>query len=99
MKRVIDTLGDVPHLVNMVEGGGKTPVLPVKELEAIGFDIAIYPGTPWMAAIKAMQTVLRELKDKGTTEGVHDQMVSFQEIFEIVGYSHYKELEKRFSAV
>lgn len=98
MKRVVDELGDVPQFVNMVEGGGKTPILPVKELQEIGFSIAIYPATPWMAAIKAMQTVLAELKATGTTDAVADQMVSFKEMFEIVGYSHYQELEKQFSA-
>ena len=98
MKQVVDTLGDVPQLANMVEGGGKTPILPVKELENIGFKIAIYPATPWMAAIKAMQTVLTELKEKGSTEAVRDRMVSFQEMFEIVGYSHFRELENRFSS-
>ena len=97
MKKVVDELGDVPLLVNMVEGGGKTPILQVKELEEIGFLIAVYPATPWMAAIKAMQTVLAELKQSGTTNAVHDQMVSFKEMFEIVGYSHFQDLEKRFS--
>ena len=97
MKQIVDILGDIPQLVNMVEGGGKTPILPVEELEKIGFSIAIFPCTPWMAAIKAMQTILRELKEEGTTEAVKDQMVSFQEMFEIVGYSYYRDLEKRFS--
>jgi 2,3-dimethylmalate lyase len=99
MKHIADSLGDVPQLVNMVEGGGKTPVLPVKELEELGFDIAIYPATPWMAAIKAMRVVLQELKINGNTDAVNNQMVSFKEMFELVGYSYYSDLEKRFSAV
>jgi methylisocitrate lyase len=95
MKRIPGLL-DVPLLVNMVEGGGKTPLLPVKELEAMGFRIAIFPTSAWMAAIKAIQGVLRELKKNGSTDGYAEHMVSFQEMFEIVGLSHYKALEEKY---
>jgi len=98
MKRVIDLLGDTPLLVNIVDGGGLTPVLSVKELESIGFKIAIYPASPWMAAIKGMQQVLEELRKNGSTAGFAQGMVSFQEMFEVVGLSHYKTLEGRFLA-
>ena len=95
MKRIPGLL-DVPLLVNMVEGGGKTPLLPADELEAMGFRIAIYPTSAWMAAIKAMQGVLRELKENGSTDGYAEHMVSFQEMFEIVGLSHYRGLEAKY---
>lgn len=98
MKRVIDLLGDTPLLVNIVDGGGLTPVLSVKELESIGFKIAIYPASPWMAAIKGIQQVLEELRENGSTAGFAQGMVSFQEMFEVVGLSHYKTLEERFLA-
>jgi methylisocitrate lyase len=95
MKRIPELL-DVPLLVNMVEGGGKTPLLPVKDLEAMGFRIAIFPTSAWMAAIKAIQGVLKELRESGTTDGYAEHMVSFQEMFEIVGLSHYKTLEEKY---
>lgn len=96
MKRIKELLNDVPLLVNMVEGGGKTPLFPVKELESMGFRIAIYPASAWMAAIKAIQGVLRELKEHGSTDGFAEHMVSFQEMFEVVGLSHYKALEEKY---
>jgi len=96
MKRTVERLSDVALLVNMVEGGGKTPLLPSRELEAMGFAIAIYPTSAWMAAIKAMQRLLKQLKEHGSTEGFAEHMVSFEEMFEIVGLSHYRALEKRF---
>ncbi len=86
-------------LVNMVEGGGKTPIVPVRELESMGFRIAIYPTSAWMAAIKAIQGVLEELKEHGTTDGFADRMASFREMFEVVGLSHYKALEERYLAL
>ncbi len=96
MKRINELLNDVPLLVNMVEGGGKTPLLPAKKLESMGFRIAIYPASAWMAAIKAMQRVLRELKEYGSTDGFAEHMVSFQEMFEVVGLPHYKALEEKY---
>jgi len=96
MKRIPELLSDVPLLVNMVEGGGKTPLLPVRELEAMGFRIAIYPASAWMAAIKAIQGVLRELKEHGSTDGFSEHMVSFQEMFEVVGLAQYRALEAKY---
>ncbi len=98
MKRIPELL-DIPLLVNMVEGGGKTPLLPVKELETMGFRIAIYPTSAWMAAIKAVQGVLKELKENGSTEGFSAHMVSFQEMFEVVGLSQYNALEEKYLTI
>jgi 2-methylisocitrate lyase-like PEP mutase family enzyme len=97
MRRITRTI-QAPHLANMVDGGGKTPILPVQELRELGFRIAIYPGTLWMASIKAMQEVLQVLKEDGSATRFYPRMVSFQEMFEIVGRSKYAALEKKYSA-
>ena len=44
MKRARDAI-DAPLLANMVEGG-KTPWLTAQELQAIGYNLVIYPGFP-----------------------------------------------------
>jgi 2-methylisocitrate lyase-like PEP mutase family enzyme len=98
MKKITEALTDVPLLINMVEGGGKTPLLPATELEAMGFSIAIYPPATTLAAIKAMKDVLRELMEKGTTKEYAANMVSFQEMFETVELSHFRSLETRYLA-
>jgi 2,3-dimethylmalate lyase len=86
------------HLVNVVEGGGKTPVLRAEEYREIGYHLAIYPIAPWTASIKAMQEVLGVLRSDGVTSRYADRMVSFQEMFEIVGRSRYASLERKYSA-
>jgi 2,3-dimethylmalate lyase len=86
------------HLVNVVEGGGKTPVLRAKEYLEIGYRLAIYPISLWTASIKSMQDVLGVLRSDGLTSRYAERMVSFQEMFEIVGRSRYMALEKRYSA-
>ena len=96
MRAIKRHLPDTPLLVNLVDGGGRTPVLPAAELEAMGFKLAIYPTAAWTAAIFAIRQVLGTLKTSGTTAGYADRMVSFQEMFELVDRSGYTELEKRF---
>lgn len=95
--RKITTMIKGYHLANMVEGGGKTPILPLKELKEIGYKVVIYPASIWMASIKAAQEVLKILKEDGTTSRFAHRMVSFQEMFEVVGRSEYLQLEKKFS--
>ena len=96
MRRVTSTI-KTPLLANMVEGGGKTPILPSSELASLGYTLAIYPTALWMASIKAMQEVLGVLKATGTSLAYAEHMVSFQEMFEIVGRSAYAELEKKYA--
>jgi len=96
VKRICDELRGTHLLINMVEKGGKTPSFSTQELETMGFKMAIYPTLPWTAAIKAMRDVLQELKTKGTTADVEKELVSFQEMFELVGSSEYKALERKF---
>ena len=97
MKRITRAI-KAPLLANMVEGGGKTPILPSAELKALGFQLVIYPSALWMASIKAMQEVLQVLKKDGTSLSYSDHMVSFQEMFEVVGRSSYEALEKKYAA-
>ena len=53
-----------PALVNVFEGG-KTPMVPASELEAMGFRLGIYPSQTHRAAIRAAQRVLAALKEDG----------------------------------
>jgi 2,3-dimethylmalate lyase len=86
-----------PLLANMVEGG-KTPLLTMEELKEIGYKVAIYPVSAWMACITAMQQMFALLKAEGTTRSFASRMASFQEMFEIVGLSKYRALEKKYAA-
>ena len=85
-----------PHLANMVEGGGKTPILPLSKLKEIGYKIVIYPASAWMASIKAIQEVMSVLKEDGNTSRYASHMVSFHDMFEVVGRSKFVQLEKKY---
>ena len=51
---------DGPKMANLIEGG-KTPLLPPGELEAIGYKIAVYPLTLLNVSIVAMRAALAQL--------------------------------------
>src|SRR5271168_5409708 len=53
-------------LINMFEGG-KTPLLPVSQLQELGFHLVIIPSDAQRAAIKAMQRVLAVLARDGSS--------------------------------
>jgi carboxyvinyl-carboxyphosphonate phosphorylmutase len=96
MKRVTVELKHVPLLINLVERGGDTPCLPAKQLEAMGFKIAIYPVTAWVSAIKAIRKNLKVLKEQGATDSCAADMASFQEMFDLVDRPKYVALEKTY---
>jgi carboxyvinyl-carboxyphosphonate phosphorylmutase len=95
VETVARTLAGTALLLNL-GGGGKTPMLPARRLEALGFRIAIYPGDLQKAAIRAMRDVAGALAREGTTVGMAERMVSFEERFELVGLSRFRELEARY---
>ena len=99
MRRVNSLLRELntPSLANMIEGG-KTPLLPAKELQALGYSVVAYPCGSIFTAAKAVQGWARYLKAHGTTEGYHDHMLTFDEYFEFIGARTIREREKQFAS-
>ena len=84
---------DVPVLYNFVETG-KSPLLPVSELEALGFKLVIFPISAMLAALRTMTDLMRELRAAGTTAHlVADRMVSIRECFDTMGLSDMLALD------
>jgi 2-methylisocitrate lyase-like PEP mutase family enzyme len=73
-----------PMLANMVEGG-KTPILPAAELQALGYRIAIFPGGTVRALSFALQGYLASLRQHGTTEPWWPQMLQFDQLNQLIG--------------
>ena len=83
-------------MANMVEGG-VTPFLPAPELEAMGYAIAIYPTTPYFAAIGAMRDVLSDARARtGTSEPMAGRMGTFREWQELTGVDEAMDFVRRF---
>ncbi len=87
---------DVPMLFNFAEKG-KSPLIPVAELEKLGFKLVIFPASAMATVCKVVTEVMREIKEKGTTERLLGNMVSLVELFETVGLSDMLEAESRYT--
>ncbi len=84
-----------PLLYNMASSG-KTPFLPTSEIEALGFGCVIYPNFVVLAAIPAIQRMLRHLKQTGDVAALQNDIISFQQFFDLMGMDEVKELEARY---
>jgi len=95
--RQIPGLVKVPTLANMIPGG-KTPILPAAELEAMGFAAVVWPNAFTYAYAKLATEMAGELLRTGTTAGFHDRMIEFDEFNELVGLPKIRESEQRYYA-
>jgi 2-methylisocitrate lyase-like PEP mutase family enzyme len=93
--RVVGRQVEGPALVNVFEGG-KTPMVPAKELEAMGFRLGIYPSQTHRAAIRAAQKVLAALKEDGDTRRIEADLATFQEREDVVGTTRWRALEQKY---
>lgn len=64
LQRIGAELGDMPLLVNVVEGG-KTPVLSKERYIELGFQMAILPASAFLAMGKTLERVYSHIKDAG----------------------------------
>ena len=75
---------DLPMLYNFVETG-KSPLIPASELERLGFKLVIFPVSALLTVCRSVQRVMQELKGRGTTAHLLDEMVSLEQCFNTVG--------------
>ncbi len=96
--RVVGRQVKGPALVNVFEGG-KTPMVPARELEAMGFRLGIYPSQTHRAAIRAAQRVLAVLKEDGDISRIEGELATFQEREDAVGTARWRALEEKYMRV
>lgn len=96
MSKINETFPEVFTLANMLEGG-RSPMPTVKDMENMGFNIAIYCTGPLYAAASAVRGYCRTLKEDGTTKSIWNDLVTFQEFNEFIGLNTYYEAEKKYA--
>jgi 2-methylisocitrate lyase-like PEP mutase family enzyme len=85
LRAVVETFGGrVPLVANMVEGG-HTPLLSCEQLSDIGFRLVISPGAVVRMMIPAVESLLRALKDHGSTQSVRDRMIDLAGVNSRIG--------------
>ncbi len=93
--RQIASITRKPLIANMVEKG-KTPFLSGKQLEEIGYKIAIYPVSGLYAITKALNNMLQTLRRDDSTINYSENMVKFPEFNTLIGLNQIRELEQKF---
>lgn len=85
LQRVADTFkGRVPMLANMVEGGA-TPITSAHDLQALGFDIVIFPGGIVRALAHAARDYFTSLQAHGSNTPFAHRMFDFDGLNAVIG--------------
>ena len=92
--RAICRIGDKPMMANMVEGG-KTPVLSAAELQHIGYAGAIFPSSTALAANAAVDRMLRNLKERGSSIDPGIPLYDFNHFGRINGFDEVYAFEAK----
>ena len=80
--------GNARLMANMVEGG-KTPILAASELQALGFNLVIYPGGTVRALAATLRAYFASLRAHGTTDPFRDRMLDFDALNRIIGTEEF----------
>jgi 2-methylisocitrate lyase-like PEP mutase family enzyme len=86
-----------PLVANMVERG-VTPHLSRSELRDLGFALIVCPLAALYAAARAVTDVLIELREKETTAGAYERMLTFDEFNALVELEQRYEDEARYAS-
>ncbi len=82
---------DAPSLANMSETG-RTPPLTADELQELGYRVVIFPSTQTWIFARAYADLCAELRETGTTQGLRDRMMAFDEVNELLGMAELQRL-------
>lgn len=86
---------DVPLLYNWAESG-KTPLLPLEEIHALGFQLVIFPVSMLFAATQALLGLLEVLKQGQTPLAFVERMITFSQFTDQVGLPDIQALERHY---
>ncbi len=88
----------VPLLANMTEFG-KSKLLSHKQLSDLGYNMVIYPVTTMRLALKAVREGLDSIMKEGDQNSRLKDMLTRQELYEILKYDDYKKLDDKVALI
>lgn len=95
LRAIAQAFPDVPLLYNWAESG-KTPLLSLEEIHALGFKLVIFPVSLLFAATQTLLSLLEVLKQGQTPTGFAERTISFAQFTEQVGLPDIQSLERRY---
>lgn len=90
-----------PLVANMIEGG-RTPLLSINELKALGYRFILFPLTAILSTAYAIKSMLSLLKDDRLVDVVTNEdgnerrILVFDEFNRLIGLDHLKSIEARY---
>lgn len=85
-----------PKLLNMFYGG-KTPLVPITQLQQWGYNVIIIPSDLQRAAITAIEKTLSAIKQHGDSSEMSNDLASFKDREIIIETERYLQLDKSFN--
>jgi 2,3-dimethylmalate lyase len=85
---------ELPLMANMVEGG-KTPILSAARLTELGYRIAIFPGTGFLAAGAALDSVYKTLQRDGSSVNATAPLYPFNDFAKLMGFQDVWDFDHR----
>ena len=82
-----------PLLANIVVGGS-TPLLSINELSDIGYQLAIFPGSAFLAMGAAVESVYTHIKSNGSTTDLQTPLYEFQSFNQLMGFDRVWKFEE-----
>lgn len=95
IRRIPKEIPNVPHLINMVEGG-KTPLISLKDAETYGYQIVLCANTILRSAIKGIRESLSHLKKEASQENIHHLICTWEERQELFRLKEIQNLEQKY---
>ena len=83
-----------PLFVNMLTGG-VTPILPVGDLEQLGYKIVVCPIESLMVCARAMRELCQAWQTTGRVDNLASSAMSFQEIKNLLGLDRFLSLRDK----
>lgn len=84
----------VPLIANMTEFG-KTPYLTISQFDELGYRGVLFPVSTLRAAMRAIEKLLVELKRAGSQREWINQMMTRQELYDLLRYDQNDAQERR----
>src|SRR5438477_2084190 len=83
-----------PLFVNMLSGG-VTPILPVKDLEQLGYKIVVCPIESLLVCARAMRELCDAWKTTGRVDHLATKAMTFNEVKELLGVKEILSLREK----
>jgi methylisocitrate lyase len=84
-----------PLLANMTEFG-QTTLMDVAKLTALGYQLVLYPVTLLRLAMQSSRAALQAIKEQGHQRDLIPQMLTRQELYDLLGYTGYEDRDKTY---